>query len=265
MLHLPAVSEQPNVAGPALEIADPVERRHDGVKRLPARALPSQNKNKTHCHRGHPLSGDNLAVRKNGGRICIACRSMWPRQNRDKMNAWTSKRRKAGLLKCGYTKNVIESTGRDRIDQAFAAVRETGLIGSADAILGLYRRRAIFYFAPEISKAMHKAASEYRPILLPKPAILIRTPAIHPLQARINELVPRYLPRDQRQDVISEITLAVLEGRFPESEIAAHIKKFVSASYRADHNRFGPLSLDMPAFREGEMPLVETISQGLWQ
>jgi HNH endonuclease len=28
---------------------------------------------KTHCKRGHPLSGDNLHIRPNGARICRAC------------------------------------------------------------------------------------------------------------------------------------------------------------------------------------------------
>ena len=32
------------------------------------------NSNKTHCQRGHPLSGDNLYRRANGSRECRACR-----------------------------------------------------------------------------------------------------------------------------------------------------------------------------------------------
>lgn len=31
------------------------------------------NKRRTKCKNGHPLSGDNLAIRKNGNRKCIAC------------------------------------------------------------------------------------------------------------------------------------------------------------------------------------------------
>jgi hypothetical protein len=34
---------------------------------------PAQNARKTHCKRGHPLSGSNLYVRPRGGRICRAC------------------------------------------------------------------------------------------------------------------------------------------------------------------------------------------------
>lgn len=38
------------------------------------------NKLKTHCKRGHPLSGDNLRVTKNA-RICKQC-------NRDRVRNW---------------------------------------------------------------------------------------------------------------------------------------------------------------------------------
>ncbi len=31
---------------------------------------------KTHCPRGHPLSGENLRIAKRGGRLCVACKRM---------------------------------------------------------------------------------------------------------------------------------------------------------------------------------------------
>lgn len=37
----------------------------------------AHNAQKTHCKRGHPLSGPNLYVRRDGGRVCRACRSAW--------------------------------------------------------------------------------------------------------------------------------------------------------------------------------------------
>lgn len=45
----------------------------------------AQNARKTHCHRGHPLEGDNLYVKPSGGRCCKACRTIhnhekWKRQ-----------------------------------------------------------------------------------------------------------------------------------------------------------------------------------------
>lgn len=36
---------------------------------------------KTHCKRGHPLSGDNLAINSEGSRLCRECRRMLGRRN----------------------------------------------------------------------------------------------------------------------------------------------------------------------------------------
>jgi hypothetical protein len=55
---------------------------------------------------------------------------------------------------------------------------------------------------------------------------------------------------------------AALSGRVRLNAIAQSVDQFVRASYRMDHNKFGPLSLDMPAFQEGETRLVET-TEGL--
>lgn len=44
--------------------------------------------------------------------------------------------------------------------------------------------------------------------------------------------VPTSLPRHVRDDVISSIVLAVLEGEFTQADIAKNAKRFVSAHYR---------------------------------
>jgi hypothetical protein len=36
-------------------------------------SLSARNARKTHCHRGHPLAGDNLSLPPSGGRKCKAC------------------------------------------------------------------------------------------------------------------------------------------------------------------------------------------------
>jgi hypothetical protein len=35
---------------------------------------PADNARKTHCHRGHPLSGENVRIRSQGDRFCKECR-----------------------------------------------------------------------------------------------------------------------------------------------------------------------------------------------
>lgn len=52
----------------------------------------------THCKRGHPLSGENLAVRSDGARICITCRRVnhrrWVEANREKVREYDRRRRR---------------------------------------------------------------------------------------------------------------------------------------------------------------------------
>lgn len=36
-------------------------------------ATAGKNSRKTHCKNGHPFSGENLKINKNGARVCVAC------------------------------------------------------------------------------------------------------------------------------------------------------------------------------------------------
>lgn len=42
-----------------------------------------RNQSKTHCKRGHPLSGDNLYVSPSGSRHCRTCRNSWQQRFRE--------------------------------------------------------------------------------------------------------------------------------------------------------------------------------------
>lgn len=44
------------------------------VNVLRGNGVTAQNAKATHCKHGHPLSGDNLRIAKDGGRECIVCR-----------------------------------------------------------------------------------------------------------------------------------------------------------------------------------------------
>jgi hypothetical protein len=71
---------------------------------------------------------------------------------------------------------------------------------------------------------------------------------------RIYAAVPRHLSRDQRDDVIQDLTEAILVRQVPLDAIETFVKKFVSASYQREHNKWGPQSLDLPAFEDGPPP-----------
>jgi len=49
---------------------EPVTHRENDLRGV---GIAAQNARKTHCERGHPLSGDNIRIRKEGWRTCLFC------------------------------------------------------------------------------------------------------------------------------------------------------------------------------------------------
>jgi hypothetical protein len=97
---------------------------------------------------------------------------------------------------------------------------------------------------------------------LPPLTAALRFP-IGGLLYRTNAVVPRYLSRDHRDDVIGEMALAVYEGRLAEADIARRTHEFVRAGYRSDHDPWGHVSLDAP-IPGTDLLRIDTISEGLW-
>lgn len=229
------------------------------------RSLPAANRLKTHCNSGHELAGKNLRIDTKGGRLCRACCRLRTTADREDNRERNRAARKAGTVRYGYTKNVVNLIPRETMAEAFAAVRETGLLKAGAPIVGEWKWRALIFFDKKIHATMKK--------LLHRPTTIVSTPALSfkrpncasRLLDIVNAAVPRALPRDMRDDIIADMMLALLEGRLKPQDIGRRAVEFVRNSFKIDHNKFGPLSLDMPAFREGTTPLVETISQGLWQ
>lgn len=54
------------------------------------RGAGNQNARKTHCHRGHPFSGDNLRINRKGNRVCKACARINQRLHYHKKNPGAS-------------------------------------------------------------------------------------------------------------------------------------------------------------------------------
>jgi hypothetical protein len=57
---------------------DPVTPRENILRGIGPTA---RNARKTHCSRGHPLSGSNLQINSRGHRECVKCRRAWNRRN----------------------------------------------------------------------------------------------------------------------------------------------------------------------------------------
>jgi hypothetical protein len=82
---------------------------------------------------------------------------------------------------------------------------------------------------------------------------------------RINAVVPRYLARDHRDDIIGEMALAVYEGRLEEVHIERRVGEFVQAGYRRDHDKHKTVSLDVPLFDGSGLRGIDLITETIWQ
>lgn len=72
-----------------------------------------------------------------------------------------------------------------------------------------------------------------------------------PAYARFAALMPRWLSDPSRDDALSELYVAHLEGGLPEGDIAAEVKRYASRTARDFESQFGLRSLDERPFDDG--------------
>lgn len=79
----------------------------------------------------------------------------------------------------------------------------------------------------------------------------------------VDDVVSRALPRDIRMEVIGMVVLDVLDGKIRLADIKQAAKKYASNLYGEQKYT---VSLDAPAFRDGNMPLIDRLSEadGMW-
>jgi len=70
------------------------------------------------------------------------------------------------------------------------------------------------------------------------------SPFTDALYARIAAAVPYGIPADLRDDIISEVYVAILEGELAEADIERTMSKSIGKGYSRHASMFGPLSLD---------------------
>jgi hypothetical protein len=77
--------------------------------------------------------------------------------------------------------------------------------------------------------------------------------------------VPLYLDPVRRQEIISEMVMAHLEGRLELEDAPRRCREFLRAVDRQFPTKYAPRSLDEPIFDDGSTTLGDTITTGLWQ
>jgi hypothetical protein len=120
-----------------------------------SRPGPHANRTKTHCLRGHPLSGDNLYRRKDG-RDCKACRKLWKDENRHTIYACAKRKRAEGEFNMGYLPSVVKRTDPGLLRHAIEMVAQTGRQSAAHEVIGYRRWRAIMMYEPRLAQRVKK-------------------------------------------------------------------------------------------------------------
>lgn len=91
---------------------------------------PALNKRKTHCRRGHPLTGDNLRNLPNGRRGCKTCQNAaadkWRQRNIDKVRRKSAERERKARKQEGFKakRNAYYAANKEKI-QAQRKLRKT--------------------------------------------------------------------------------------------------------------------------------------------
>jgi hypothetical protein len=229
---------------------------------------------KTHCPSGHALEGKNLEINRRGSRVCRICRHettrRWIQNNPEKhaVNHRLAMRRrrfrlyKAGSVRHGFSRsNIARTVTRDHAEQMFEAVRDNGLLKAAYPIIGYWKTNAFLFFNPKIHAALIKLRDPAKKTIITAPRISHHNPRqVERAIERINVAVPRHLQRDHRDDTISDMTFAWLEGRLRDVDIERNASSFVRARFKSDHNRYGDLSLDVPIYVDGSATLLDSLS-----
>lgn len=79
------------------------------------------------------------------------------------------------------------------------------------------------------------------------------------LYARIASVVPRWLSPALYDDVISEMYVAVIEGRLAERDVKTNAGRFANAALAQFESKFGPRSLDEKMFDDGSTTLGDRL------
>jgi hypothetical protein len=87
----------------------------------------------------------------------------------------------------------------------------------------------------------------------------ISRPFSDPVYARIASAVPRWVSPSLREDVISEIYIAVIDGEMSVDAIEANATRFTNAAVGQFESKWGPRPLDMPMFNDGHRTLADVI------
>jgi hypothetical protein len=218
-------------------------------------------RNRTHCLRGHPFSGENLYVFPgHKERKCVTCMKL--RYDAPVPATAEQIQQVTAALNAGKTISQIcwgKQDGR-KIETPILSFRK----------LKLYRR-----LNPDFETFLKSATADnnlkgQRRRYQPERVRIEIVRSQNNEFKTIVDLTPAYLPPDVRNDIAQAIFLALFEGSLRRDQVKVRVQRFVT-----EHNRMFPskfakfgnsplVSLDELMFEDGSTTRGDTVSRSLW-
>jgi hypothetical protein len=215
-------------------------------------------RNLTHCIYGHPFSGANIRVAPTGRRTCLTCAKRRDLAPRAPTQAQIEK--VTAALNAGKTLRLI-CHGLDTNN-----VRRPHIVTFRK--LNLYRR-----LNPEFDRFVVSSTAQnnsrgqqrrFHPNAVRVEIVRVQNSDFYKIRA----MLPANFP--DRDDVVSDIFEALLNGSLQRDQVKARIRHFVAIhnrTFSTAYPKFGGnllYSLDAPIFDDGATTRGDNVSHGLW-
>jgi hypothetical protein len=214
-------------------------------------------RDKTHCKHGHPLSGDNLYIApKRKERKCRTC--VQRRQSAPRPADHAQIERATAALIAGLTiKRICWGTvGVQKVSEPILPFSKLKLHRRLNPD---YDRFVVLRLADHNSKAQLRRWRTVR-----NDAVRDQNDDFYEIRATL----PANFP--DRDDVVSNIFEAILNGSLQRDQVRARIRDFIAIhnrTFSTAYPKFGGKllhSLDAPIFDDGTTTRGDTVSRGLW-
>ncbi|MCV0384862.1 MAG: hypothetical protein K5821_00290 [Nitrobacter sp.] len=244
------------------------------AKKLTAGQRPDDRQPKTHCYRGHPLSGDNLYIApKTGKRGCNKCRVICSKKYRNKDGKFILPEEKRVLLReavnSGATSSLIshgyKRLNGERIKVSKVIVGRVALkrfLASGDDEAGLIRRKL------EINRrqANHEGLVRLNGDRYKNHINILKSPADLAIPA-VNAAVAG-IPDFMRDEIRQELLVMLWSGDIKIDGIPLAIKKIRAKQYK-DYDLASPYSkhqsLDAILYQDGMRTLHDVEHRSIWE
>ncbi|MGY3149248.1 hypothetical protein ACVWYQ_006247 [Bradyrhizobium sp. USDA 3397] len=239
--------------------AEVIRKSHANTTARKVRTCPEKMMAKTHCRNGHLLTAETSVVRtlKQGQwqvRRCLICERGYEHTR---------------SYKASDVANVIERA------KAGASMYKLTSYRSSQRVMALGPLKNAMRDNPQIEailKPLFLRNSLHNPRRLITRKSVIRGPTLtgiiagpsHEVFTAVDRAVPRHLDYHTRKDVMGDMMLAILEGQLSIEDAPRRYREFLRGTDRMFPTKYGPVSLDAPAFHDSDMPLIERVSVGLW-